>query len=156
MAFASLDDLSALGGLNVDWVAGDAKARRATRLLELAESTVVTYLSRFGATRAVITAGWDADRTNALIAIIAEVASKRLNVSAASSVDPYGTALGPQTIKLNRWEQQALRDLLATSAGGTTSVEVDRDPDTSYLSQLPCSYASLSDTWDDPSWTVLP
>lgn len=152
MPFADLDDLAALGGINTDWAPGDAKQKRASRLLELAESMCVAYLSRFGATRTVIEADWDVDRTNSLTAIIAEVASKRLNVSAAASVDPYGNALGPQTIKLNRWEQQALRDLLATTAGSTISLVVDRDPDTSYLSQFPV----YSDTWDDPSWTVLP
>jgi hypothetical protein len=137
MALASLVDLAALGGINVDWVAGDAKEQRASRLLDLASNLVLAYLDRFGVAEADID-GWETFRQGALSAVVAEIAAKRLTVSAAASVDPYGTPVGPQTLKLNRWEKEAIRELIPGSVAptGSASLVVDRDAASSALSYL--------------------
>lgn len=127
MALASTDDIAALGGVPVNFVPGTAEHTRAERLLELASGLVLSYLDSFGVSESDVD-GWEQFRRDALAAIVAEVAVKRLNVSAAPNVDPYtGAISGPLTIKLNRWEQDAIRDLLPGNAGGSVSIEVTRD-----------------------------
>lgn len=108
---ATLADLAALGALPVDAGEESSEAVRATRLLELVSGAVLTLLDGFAVTESVIEE-WDEFRQDALAAVVAEIAAKRLNVSAASSVDPYGTTEGPQTLKLNRWEKRAILDTL--------------------------------------------
>jgi hypothetical protein len=110
-ALATLADLAALGALPVDVGEDSSEAVRATRLLELVSGAVLTLLDGFAVTEAAVLE-WDEFRRDALAAVVAEIAAKRLNVSAASSVDPYGTTEGPQTLKLNRWEKRALLELL--------------------------------------------
>jgi hypothetical protein len=108
---ASLADLAALGAIPIDADETSSAAVRATRLLELVSGSVLTMLDGFDVDEAAIDE-WDEFRQDALAAVVAEIAAKRLNVSAASSVDPYGTTEGPQTLKLNRWEKRAILDTL--------------------------------------------
>lgn len=108
---ATLDDLAALGAVPVDTDPESSHGVRAVRLLELVSGAVLVLFDGFSIAEADID-GWDEFRQDALAAIVAEIAAKRLNVSAASSVDPYGTTEGPQTLKLNRWEKRALIETL--------------------------------------------
>lgn len=120
VAFATLDDVAAVGGVPVDVDAESAEAVRASRLIELASAQILSFFDGFDVTEAMILGdeeieGWDEFRRDALAAITAEIAAKRMNVSAAASVDPYAVPMGggsTQTLKLNRWEKRALRDLL--------------------------------------------
>lgn len=108
---ATLDDLAALGAIPVDAGPGSSHGARAVRLLELVSGAVLVLLDGFSIAESDIET-WDEFRQDALAAIVAEIAAKRLNVSAAPSVDPYGTTEGPQTLKLNRWEKRALIETL--------------------------------------------
>lgn len=113
-AFATLDDVAAVGGVPVDVDEESAEAVRASRLIELASAQILSFFDGFDITEEAI-GEWEEFRTVALAAITAEIAAKRMNVSAAASVDPYAAPLsggGTQTLKLNRWEKRALRDLL--------------------------------------------
>lgn len=124
---ASIEDLAAVGGVTVDVAASSPEGSRAFRLLELASGLVLSFLSRSGITEGDVDE-WEDFRRQALAAIVAEVAAKRLNVAAASNVDPYSLPnTGPQTLKLNRWEQQAIRDLLPGEVSGASmSFETER------------------------------
>jgi hypothetical protein len=111
---ATLADVIALGALSTDADEDSPETVRATRLLELVSGAVLVFLDGFGIAEADVD-GWDEFRRDGLAGIVAEIAVKRLNVSAAPSVDPYGTSLttgGPMTIKLNRWEKRAILDTL--------------------------------------------
>lgn len=125
MPLATVDDLAALGGAQVDLSESSPHYARAARLLELAEGQVLAFLDHFGVSVEVVD-GWEAWRRDALSGVVAEIAVKRLQSPAAPNVDPYMVA-PPPTIKLNRWEQDALRDLLPDGgANKSVSVEVVR------------------------------
>jgi hypothetical protein len=117
---ATLDDVAAIGGLPTDATDDSPEAIRAERLLELVSGAVLVLLDGFGISEVDVLGdeedeeliGWEEFRRDALAGVVAEIAAKRLNVSAAASVDPYATPQGPQTIKLNRWEKRAILDLL--------------------------------------------
>jgi hypothetical protein len=117
---ATLEDVAAIGGLPVDAAEDSPEVERATRLLELVSGAVLVFLDGFGVSEVDVLGdeddeeliGWAEFRRDALAGVVAEIASKRLNVSAAASVDPYATPQGPQTIKLNRWEKRAILDIL--------------------------------------------
>lgn len=128
MALATLDDITALGGIRGDASLTAAETERANRLLALASGLVLAYLDQFGVSETDVEE-WEEFRRTALAAIVAEVAVKRLNVAAAPNVDPYfAGAAGTQTIKLNRWEQDAISDLLpGGGVNAATSVIVERD-----------------------------
>lgn len=126
---ATLDDIAAVGGVTVDASADSPEGVRATRLLELASASILAFYDGFNLTEAMILGveatdddeaivGWESFRLEALAAVTAEITAKRLNVSAAPSVDPYTTPMGPQTLKLNRWEKQTLRELIPVNADG--------------------------------------
>lgn len=125
MPLATVDDLAALGGVQVDVSPTSPGYERALRLLELAEGQVLAFLDHFGVSVEVVD-GWEAWRKNALTGVVAEVAARRLQSPAAPGVDPYMVA-PPPTIKLNQWERDALRDLLPDGgANKSVSVEVVR------------------------------
>lgn len=118
---ATLDDVAAVGGLPVDIGENSSEAVRATRLLELVSGAVLVLLEGFGIAEADVVEdtddpewdGWAEHRRDALAGVVAEVAAKRLNVSAAASVDPYAVPTqGPMTLKLNRWEKRAILEVL--------------------------------------------
>lgn len=116
MALATLADLAAIGAVPVDVDTESPEGVRAARLLELASGQVLTFLDGFTVTEAAI-GEWDQFRQDALSAVVAEIASKRLTVSAAASVDPYGLPAAPQTMKLNRWEKRAIIEILPVVDG---------------------------------------
>lgn len=129
---ATLDDVAAVGGVPVDVEEDSSEAVRATRLLELVSGAVLVLLEGFDIVEADLVVdeedpewdGWAEHRRDALAGVVAEIASKRLNVSAAASVDPYGVPnQGPMTIKLNRWEKRAIIDILPI-----VEPEDDEDP----------------------------
>ena len=114
---ATLDDVAAVGGVTVDVDEDSVDGVRATRLIELASGAVLTFLDGYNFAEADID-GWEDFRKDALATLVAEIATKRLNVSGAPNVDPYSTDSGPQTLKLNRWEKQSLKDLLPANEDG--------------------------------------
>lgn len=140
---ATLDDLSALGALRVNEARGEAVIVRATRLLELASAQVCAYLQQ--ANEATLLAALSTPQQTALAAVVAEIAGRRLNVSAAPSSDFYPD--GSSSIKLNRWDLRAIDDIVVGSLGsGTTSITITRSDDSSYLTGLP--YQPLVDDFD--------
>lgn len=135
MALASLEQLVAVGSINVDWKPGDAKHTRAIELLDMASATVLAFYDRLGVAEADIE-GWPTFRQKALAAVVAEVASKRMQLAAAPNVDPYMVPnQGPATLKLTSWEKDALSDLVpgAPSSGTSFSYVVERDEVSSWL-----------------------
>lgn len=128
---ASLDDLAALGAIPVDTDEASAHGVRAVRLLELVSGAVLVLLDGFGISATDVLGdddeieGWPEFRRDALAVVVAEIAAKRLNVSAASSVDPFGTTEGPQTLKLNRWEKRAIIETLPLSDGDEATAAGD-------------------------------
>lgn len=110
-----LRDVGALGGTEVDLEGEDSPDReRAERLITLASALVLSLLEDWDVTEDDI-AAWPESRVTALKALVGEIASKRLNVSAAPSVDPYATPTGPQTIKLTPTERRAIVSLIPIS-----------------------------------------
>lgn len=116
-SLATLEDVAAIGGVPVDFDEDSEEGVRAQRLIELASGAVLTYLDGFNIAEADID-DWDQFRKDALATVVGEIAAKRMNVSGAPNVDPYTTPVGPQTLKLNRWEKQALKDLLPANEDG--------------------------------------
>ena len=108
---ATLDDLAAVGGVPADAAADSPEGVRGARLIELASASVLMFLDGFSIDEDAVEA-WADLRKEALAGIVAEIAAKRMNVSAAANVDPFVPSGAPQTLKLNRWEKRALRDLL--------------------------------------------
>ena len=114
---ATLEDLAAVGGVPVDVDADAPEGVRATRLIELTTAQVLMFLDGFSVDADAVEA-WADERKAALAAIVAEIAAKRMNVSAGANVDPFVPSGVPQTLKLNRWEKQAIKDLLPPNADG--------------------------------------
>lgn len=110
---ATLDDIAALGAVESDLSEDSDDGERATRLIQLASAEALAYLDGFDVDEEAIE-GWPEFRRDALSAVVAEIAAKRLNVAAAPSVDPYtyGSPAGPQTIRLNKAEKRALAELV--------------------------------------------
>lgn len=135
---ATLDDLSAIGAIP-ETVLGDTPlARRATRLLEIAQAQVLLYI---GETEDTILALDDDNTRLSLIAIIAEVASSRLQYNAAPSTDGYVLPEGLVSSLLQRRHYRALNRMFAS--GASTSITIERDDNSSFLG------APLTDLW----WT---
>lgn len=119
---AALDDLAGIGALPVDFDADSAEGVRGLDLLTKASAAVLVVLEDAGVDvdgiEELADLDWAEHRRTALSAIVAEIAAKRLTVSAAPSVDPftYGSPPAPQTLKLNRWEQRAILNLIPITA----------------------------------------
>lgn len=129
---AALDDLIAIGALPVDIAEGEPRAVRATRLLELISAQVVGYL-RF-ADEATLTASdkWTTERGTALAAIVCEVATERLAQPGAPNVD-QGFYERIPTVLLRPYHKRAIDEIFGRPGNGYSSVEVERDPATSFL-----------------------
>ncbi len=110
MALASLTDLVALGALPVNDPSTSALSIRGTRLLALASAQVAGYLGAPEST--ILSTEWTDTERTIIAAVVAEVASSRINVSAAASTDPYGDQYGYSSVLLNRRHYQTLDQVL--------------------------------------------
>lgn len=129
---AELDDLIAIGALPMDVTDDEPRATRATRLLELISDQVVGYL-RYDDEAALRAASiWSATKGNALAAIVIEVASERLAQGAAPNVDQGFYSRIP-TVMLRPYHKRAIDEIFGRPGNGYSSVEVERDPATSFL-----------------------
>ena len=133
MSLATLDDLRALGALAANTAPSSPTEDRAYRLLELASAQVCLYLRTDEDTIGADTDTWTETKLTVLAVVTAEVAARRMNVSAAPSSDPYGPPDGMLTLKLNRNDMRTLDRLIGRGGRGSQSVEVERDTNTSYL-----------------------
>ena len=121
---ATLDDLRAIGALaeGVAWDHPDAL--RAVRLLELAEAQCLSHLRR----TAVEVSAWpDADRLT-LTMIVAELAARRITVSAAKATNQYSDGSPHPYVNgmLSRGDRRALDRIPAAGRLGVRSFEVTR------------------------------
>ena len=137
MALATLDDLEAIGAIDVDTEEESDKGVRATRLLAMATATVCTFART---TEAVITdadpeIGWSTESKTTLAGIVAEVAARRLTSPASPSSNQLGD-IGPapyMSLRLTANDKANLMEIPevadARSSAKPTSITVTRGND---------------------------
>jgi hypothetical protein len=141
---ATIEDLAALGALPLNAKNSTPEYKRAVRLLELASAQVVTYL-RYDDEAALDDVLTEAELT-VVAAVVAEAAGSRLNVSAASSTDPFADPSGGLVSSLlNRRHYRTLDKLLGRAGRGSRTIDLDRDETSSFLSRIPPGQVSESD-----------
>lgn len=141
---ATIEDLAALGAVPLNAKNSTNEYKRAVRLLEMASAQVVTYL-RYDDEAALVEALTD-DQLTVVAAVVAEAAGSRLNVSAASSTDPYPDQMGSlMSSLLNRRHFRTLDKLLGRAGRGSRTIDTDRDETSSFLSRIPPGVVSESD-----------
>lgn len=141
---ATIEDLAALGAVPINVKNSTPEYKRAVRLLEMASAQVVTYLQFDD--EAALTEAFTDDQLTVVAAVVAEAAGSRLNVSAASSTDPWPDPAGGMVSSLlNRRHFRTLDKLLGRAGRGSRTVDLDRDETSSFLSRIPPSRVSESD-----------
>lgn len=119
MALAALDDLEAIGALDVDTEPTSAKGVRATRLLAMASATVCT----FARTTEAAIADWSDESKTTLASIVAEVAARRLTSPAAPSSNQLGD-VGPApyvSLRLTANDKANLMEIAEVKASRSTA-----------------------------------
>lgn len=141
---ATIEDLAALGALPLNAKNSTPEYKRAVRLLEMATGQVVAYL-RYDDEDALVDA-LSAPQLTVIATVVAEAAGARMNVSAASSTDPYADqAGGLVSALLNRRHYRTLDKLIGRVGRGSRSIDMARDESSSFLTYAPGGAVSESD-----------
>lgn len=137
---AQLEDLVAIGALRADEASTTERYGRAARLLELASAQVVAYIDPEAVDEAAVIAGLTSPQKSALAAIVAELAGRRLNASAAPS-NEYGVPeAGWSSIRMTRADCRAVDRALKRR--GSRTIDTGRAEGTSFVPFLTNSTGS--------------